>query len=142
MVPFPAISGHATPAICMASTSGSLAFQVLAININTTVASLMENSQTRIMLATNTKNTGATLTEHNPMRDVRENTTIVEQQEDSYDSEQSRESNVVHLLGEQEANQFRESEFNPKMNDKATRLPTETLLKFLGKCFNQSLTEG
>ena len=80
--------------------------------------------------------------EHNPMRDVRENTTIAEQQEDSYDSEQSRESSVVHLLGEQEANQFREPEFNPKMNDKATRLPTETILKFLGKRFNQSLTEG
>ena len=96
----------------------------------------------RIMLVTNTKDTGATLKEHNPMRNVRENTAIAEQQEDSYDSEQSRESNVIHLLGEQEANQFREPEFSPKMNDKATWLPTEAILKFLEKCFNQSLTEG
>ena len=89
MVSFPAISSHATPAICMASASGSLALQVLAMNTNTTVASLMGNSQTRIMLATNTKNTGATLKEHKPMRDVWENIAIAEQ-EDSYDSEQSR----------------------------------------------------
>ena len=52
----------------------------------------MENNQIRIMLVTNTKNTGATLKEHNPMRDVRENTSIAEQQEDSYNSEWSRES--------------------------------------------------
>ena len=142
MVPFPAISGHATPAIFMASASGPLALQVLAMNIHTTVASLMENSQTRIMLVTYTKNTGATLKENNPMRDVRKNTAIAEQQEDSYDSEWSRESNVVHLLGEQEVNQFREPEFSPKMNDKATWLPTEPMLKFLEKCFNQNLTEG
>ena len=76
------------------------------------------------------------------MRDVRENTAIAEQQEDSYDSEWSRESNVVHLLGEQGANQFREPKFSPKMNDEAAWLPTEAMLKFLGKYFNQSLTEG
>ena len=87
MVLFPAISSRATPNICMASASGHLAFQVLAMNIHTTVASLMENNQMRIMLVTNTKNTGAILKEHNPMRDVRENTAIAEQEEDSYDSE-------------------------------------------------------
>ena len=80
----PAISSHAIPAICMAIASGPLALQVLAMNINTTVASLMGNSQMRIMLVTNTKNTGATLKERNSMRDIRENTAIAEQQEDSY----------------------------------------------------------
>ena len=90
MVPFSAIFSYATPAICMVSASGPLALQVLAMNIHTTVASLMGNSQTRIMLATNTKNTGATFKEHNPVRDVRKKIAIiVEQQEDSYDSEQS-----------------------------------------------------
>ena len=97
MVPIPAISSHSTLAICMASASGHLTLQVLAMNINTTVASLMRNSQTKIKLATNTKNTGATLKEQNSMRDVWENIAIAEQQEDSYDSEQSRKSDVVYL---------------------------------------------
>ena len=79
-------------------------------------------------LPTNTNTTAATLAENNPTGNVRENTDV-EQHEDGDESDQSGESDVVHLLGEQEADQFREPEFDPKVKDQALWQPTEAMLK-------------
>ena len=48
---------------------------------------------------------------------------------------------MVHLLGEQEAEQFREPEFDPRLRDETAWKPPELMLKFLEKYFNQSSTE-
>ena len=57
-----------------------------------------------------------TRTDCNPTIDCRENADI-EQHGDGYESDQSEESDVVHLLGKQEAEQFREPEFDPRLRD-------------------------
>lgn len=80
-------------------------------------------------------------TEVSPTRDGADNTVVIDQQEDGNESDRLTESDVVDLLGEQEATQFRELEFDPKVKDDTAWQPTEAMLKFLEKHFNQSLTE-
>lgn len=88
-----------------------------------------------------TRTTGAFLVEISPMRDGSDNTVIINQHEDGNESNWLTESNMVHLLDEQKANQFREPEFDPKAKDDIAWQPTEAMLRFLEKHFNQSLTE-
>ena len=80
----------------------------------------------QVLLTSNTATllVKTTRTERNPTIDSRENEDIVEQHGDRYESDQSGESDVVHLLGEQEADQFREPEFDLRLKDEtAWKLP-------------------
>jgi len=77
-----------------------------------------------------------------PLPDTSALSSAVNDNEDGEESDQSAESDVIHLLSEEEANQFREpAVFDPTVRDDSSWQPPEVMLKYLETNFDRNLTE-
>ena len=65
-----------------------------------------------------------------------------EDNEDAEDSDHSGDSDEIHLLSEEEANQFRDSAlFDPTVKDDSSWQPPEIMRKYLEANFDRNLSE-